>query len=154
MHYLCNLKAEYFQIHKNCLSAFLHSCGLLFRKPFMLALAGQPSLHGLMYLWFIGLKGHLGEIAGKNKIRPLFLFFLFFCLIEILGKGSVSGILAFIDWEGVSGPGLRGKEVGFCLGASLSGLLSCWQCWGRCSKFAWCSSCSSYLCYCPVQEVL
>ena len=41
----------------------------------MLALAGQPSLHGYdahMVLWT---KGHLGEIAGRGTVRPLFLFF-------------------------------------------------------------------------------
>ena len=34
----------------------------------------------VLHVWFIGLKGQLREIAGKNKVRPLFLltgFFLF-----------------------------------------------------------------------------
>ena len=45
----------------------------------MLASAGQPSLHGFLCMYgFIGIRGHLGEIAGKNKIRPLFLPFLVF----------------------------------------------------------------------------
>ena len=38
----------------------------------------------ILHVWFIGIRGHLGEIAGKNKIRPLFLLFWFFCLVEIL----------------------------------------------------------------------
>ena len=38
----------------------------------------------MMHVWFIGIRGHLGEIAGKNIIRPLFLLFWFFCLVEIL----------------------------------------------------------------------
>ena len=42
----------------------------------------------IMHVWFIGLRGHHGEIAGKNKIRPLFLLLEFFCLVAILGKGS------------------------------------------------------------------
>ena len=27
----------------------------------------------MMHVWFIGLLGHFGEIAGKNSVRPLFL---------------------------------------------------------------------------------
>ena len=38
------------------------------------------------WLWFIGMRGHFGEIAGKNNIRPLFLLFGFFSLVEILLK--------------------------------------------------------------------
>ena len=38
----------------------------------------------IMHVWFIGKRGTLGEIAGKHKIRPLFLLFGFFCLVEIL----------------------------------------------------------------------
>ena len=62
--------------------------GLLTRGPYMLALAGQPSLHGSnAYLVFYGLKGHLGEIAGRKMVRPLFLLFQFFCLVRNLGHG-------------------------------------------------------------------
>ena len=42
----------------------------------------------IMHVWFIGLRGHHGEIAGKHMVRPLFLLLEFFCLVEILGKGS------------------------------------------------------------------
>ena len=42
----------------------------------------------MMHVWLIGIRGHLGEIAGKNKIRPLFLLLWFFCLVEILLKDS------------------------------------------------------------------
>ena len=31
-------------------------------------------------IWFIGLKGHAGEIAGRNNVRPLFLLLVFFSL--------------------------------------------------------------------------
>ena len=41
----------------------------------------------IMHVWFIGLRGHHGEIAGKHMVRPLFLLLEFFCLVEILGKG-------------------------------------------------------------------
>ena len=46
----------------------------------MLALAGQPSLHGYYACMVYWNKGHSGEIAGINNMRPLFLlngFFLF-----------------------------------------------------------------------------
>ena len=33
---------------------------------------------------FIGIKGHSGEIAGLNNVRPLFLLIGFFSLAEIL----------------------------------------------------------------------
>ena len=42
----------------------------------------------IMHVWFIGLKGHSGEIAGKNNVRPLFLLIGFFCLVEILLNDS------------------------------------------------------------------
>ena len=29
----------------------------------------------IMHVWFIGIREHLGEIAGKNNISPLFLLF-------------------------------------------------------------------------------
>ena len=48
-----------------------------------------PSLHGnYMHVWFIGLRGHSGEIAGKQNMRPLFLLIGFFCLVEILLNDS------------------------------------------------------------------
>ena len=51
----------------------------------MPALAGQSSLHfhdACILYWS---KKHFGEIAGKNNVRPPFLLFGFFCLVEILG---------------------------------------------------------------------
>ena len=33
-------------------------------KPYLLSLAGQPSLHGYDAFMFIGFKGHFGDIAG------------------------------------------------------------------------------------------
>ena len=38
----------------------------------------------IMHVRFIGIKGHSREIAGKKNVRPLFLLFGFFCLVEIL----------------------------------------------------------------------
>ena len=45
----------------------------------MLAFAGQPSLHGYNACMVYWTQGHFGEIAGKNKVRPVFLLFGFFC---------------------------------------------------------------------------
>ena len=51
----------------------------------MLALVGQPSLHGYYAcMVFFGIKGHSGEIAGRKNVRPLFLLFLFFCVVGTL----------------------------------------------------------------------
>ena len=33
-----------------------------------------------MHVWFVGLRGHYGENAGKYMVRPLFLLLEFFCL--------------------------------------------------------------------------
>ena len=38
----------------------------------------------IMHVWFFGLKGHPGEIAGVKNIRPLFSFFVFFCVVGTL----------------------------------------------------------------------
>ena len=56
----------------------------------MLASVGQPSLHGNYACMVMGLKGHSGEIAGINNVRPLFLLSGFFWLVEILL--NVSGV--------------------------------------------------------------
>ena len=42
----------------------------------------------IMHVWFIGLRVHFGEFAGKTMVKPLFLLLEFFCLVAILGKGS------------------------------------------------------------------
>ena len=42
----------------------------------------------IMHVWFIGLRGHHGEIAGRHMVRSLFLLLEFFCLVAILETGS------------------------------------------------------------------
>ena len=32
----------------------------------------------IMHVWFIAIRWHLGEIAGKNNVKPLFLLLVFF----------------------------------------------------------------------------
>ena len=66
----------------------------------------------MMHVWFIGLKGHFGEVAGKNNVRPLFLLFGFFCLVEILGYW---GLVIWHLWIGRSrhpGPNSVPPHVG------------------------------------------
>ena len=46
-----------------------------------------PVSIAMMHVWFVGFKGHPGEIAAKIMVRPLFLQKRFFCLVEILRKG-------------------------------------------------------------------
>ena len=55
-----------------------------------------------MHARFIGTKGHSGEIAGRNNIRPLFLLFGFFCLVEILLNVSGVKFMVSLDWEGTT----------------------------------------------------
>ena len=57
-------------------------------KLHMLAIVGQPSLHGNYACMVYWLKVHSGEIAGINNVRPLFLLIGFFCLVEILLNDS------------------------------------------------------------------
>ena len=71
-HYLCNLWGEYFKIHKTAYMYCWEWWGFLMWKPCMLALAGQPSLHGYCACMVYWNEGKSGEIAGKNNIRPLF----------------------------------------------------------------------------------
>ena len=54
----------------------------------MLALVGRAVSMVIMHVRFIGIKGHSGEIAGKQNMRPLFLLLGFFYLVEILLKDS------------------------------------------------------------------
>ena len=32
----------------------------------------------ILHVWFMGLRGHIGEFAGKRMVRPLFLLFCVF----------------------------------------------------------------------------
>ena len=54
----------------------------------------------MMHVWFIGLREHSGEIAGKSMVRPLFLLYLFFYFVGILGTFLGSSSLVFLGWEG------------------------------------------------------
>ena len=54
------------------------------------SLSGTARLHGCYARMVYWDQAAPGEIAGKNKIRPLFLLFWFFCLVEILL--NVSGV--------------------------------------------------------------
>ena len=49
-------------------------------------------------VWYFGLKGHSGEIAGKFYVRPLFLVFGFFCVVETLLFLVWGGSFASLDW--------------------------------------------------------
>ena len=53
----------------------------------------------ILHVWFIGTRRQSGEIAGINNVRPLFLLFGFFCLVEILLNDSG------VEFYGISGLG-------------------------------------------------
>ena len=105
-HYLCNLWGEHLKIHKTVYKIFGIYRGFLIWKPHMPALAGQPSLHGYDACWFIGIKGHSGEIAGQNKARPLFLLIGFFCSVGTREFGSGVWFCGICGWRGPSILGL------------------------------------------------
>ena len=67
-------------------------CETICGKPFVQALAGQRSLCGYCACWFIGLRGHSGEIAGKKQCETSFSPYRVFCLVGTLyiGGGSRS----------------------------------------------------------------
>ena len=54
----------------------------------MPALVGQPSLHGYYACMVYWNKEALRRNCRQKKIKPLFLLFGFFCLVEILLSAS------------------------------------------------------------------
>ena len=99
-HYLWNHWRECQAAHK---IAFHYLLGDVFikGKPYMLALAGRPSLHGnyaCMVYWTKGApRGNCRQTNGKTSVSPFRVFLFsrnsrkrFWCLV----------FLAFMDWEG------------------------------------------------------
>ena len=67
----------------------------------------------MMHVWFIGLRGHIGDFAGKFLVRPRFLFPGFFLFVGILGLFFGGLILSHL-WIGRAkhpGPASPGVEV-------------------------------------------
>ena len=95
---------------------------------YMLALVGQPSLRGRDACMVFRAKGHPGEIAGKNFVRPLSLFLLF--LLSRISGFLWSGVVLWHLWIGRAGhpgPGSAPCLLRFSmLGGSLASLD--WSC--------------------------
>ena len=53
----------------------------------------------IMHVWFIGIRGHLGEIAGNNTVRPLFPPFLVFLFSRNPTK-RFWGLILWHFWAG------------------------------------------------------
>ena len=53
----------------------------------------------MMHVWFVGPRGHIGEFAGKNTVRSLFLLLVF--MFSRNSRVKVFGFnpLAFMGWE-------------------------------------------------------
>ena len=79
-HYLCNFPGEYYKIHKIACMNYWVLCGIMMRKPYMLALVGQPSLrgyHACMVYWDNGaFRRNCRQKQCKTFFSP-FLVFLF-----------------------------------------------------------------------------
>ena len=88
-HYLCNLREEYLKIHK---TAFLFGSFLriFMWEPYMLALVGQPSLHGFDACMVYWNQGAPRRNCRQKQNKTSFSLFGFFCLVEILL--NVSGV--------------------------------------------------------------
>ena len=76
-HYLCNLWGEYFKIHKIVCKLSGIYVGLCVWKPYMPALAGQPSLHGNDACMVYWTKGALRRNCRQKVSWDL--FFSNFC---------------------------------------------------------------------------
>ena len=48
----------------------------------------------MMHVWFIGLRGHLGELAGKNMVRPFSPFWVF-----LFSRNSRERFWGLIFWH-------------------------------------------------------
>ena len=80
-HYLCNLWEDHLKVHKNCLRVSWDLRGFLdVGAKNASPQRDSPDSMVMMHVWFIGQRRHLGEIAGKYKVRPLFLLSVFFLL--------------------------------------------------------------------------
>ena len=53
----------------------------------------------ITHVWFIGQMGHLGEIAGKNNVRPLFLLYWFFVFCRN-SRARFWGLILWYFWIG------------------------------------------------------
>ena len=54
----------------------------------------------VLHVWYFGLRVHSGKIAGKFYVRPLFLIFGFFCVVETLlfgGEVCLFGISGLVE---------------------------------------------------------
>ena len=49
----------------------------------------------IMHVWFVGLMGHSGEIAGINNVRPLFLLFRVF----LFSRNSMVRFWGLVSWH-------------------------------------------------------
>ena len=77
-HYLCNLWGEYFKIRKTIYQILWIFEGFLVWKPYMLALAGQPSLHGFyacMVCWNKGaFRRNCRQKKCETSVSPYWVF--------------------------------------------------------------------------------
>ena len=137
-HYLCNLWGDCLAAHKTAFKFFGVQVKFWMWKSCMLALVGQPSLHGYYACMVCCKMGHFGEIAGKSMVRPLFSLPGFFCVVGILMlvlRFSMSGVWfthgdlaleANVDFLAVVGHRLIPARVrSKYLGSSLPGFTPC-----------------------------
>ena len=86
-HYFCNHWRECQAAHKiACFYIWFYDC-FINGKPYMLALAGRPSLHGCDACTVYWITGALRRICRQKQRETSFSpLWVFFCLVGILGK--------------------------------------------------------------------
>ena len=77
-HYLCNLWGEYLKIHKTAYMYLWVQWGFMIWEPYMLALVGQPSLHGNYACMVYWAKGALRRNCRHKQCKTPFSPYCFF----------------------------------------------------------------------------
>ena len=112
-HYLCdlwraNMAAHNTATHFSHFSFFRFQAFFEFWMPYLLALAGQPSLHGYDAFMVYWVQGALRRHRRLKYGKTFFFLYGFFCSVGILGYGF--GDLSF-GICGSGGPGILGLPL-------------------------------------------
>ena len=100
-HYLCNLWREYLKVHRIAYKYLEIYVVFMMWEPYMLASAGQPSLHGYNACMVYWTKGALWRNCRLKQRETSFSpCWVFFCLVGILGNVCECCCLASLGWAG------------------------------------------------------
>ena len=100
VYYLCNLWEEYLKVHKTPNECFGKFMVCYVWKPYMLALAGQPSLHGYDACMVYSNKGALRRNCRLKQCKTSFSPSWFFFLFSRNPTGRFWGLIFWHFWAG------------------------------------------------------